>query len=96
MKHFYSMPKIKYEKMHQMEDKMETKPEVKYKKGDVVLFQYIGEIKSGTIVIVDAQGTFFQQEEPSYDIEVTEDLSGRNGLYKHIQQSWILSGEDQT
>lgn len=90
------MPKIKYEKIHQMEDKMETKPEVKYKKGDVVLFQYIGEIKSGTIVIVDAQGTFFQQEEPSYDIEVTEDLSGRNGLYKHIQQSWILSGEDQT
>ena len=75
---------------------METKPEVKYKKGDVVLFQYIGEIKSGTIVIVDAQGTFFQQEEPSYDIEVTEDLSGRNGLYKHIQRSWILSGEDQT
>lgn len=74
---------------------METKPEVKYKKGDVVLFQCIGEIKSGTIVIVDAQGTFFQQEEPSYDIEVTEDPSGRNGLYKHIQQSWILSGEDQ-
>ena len=96
MKHFYSMPKITYEKIQQMEDKMETTPEVKYKKGDVVLFQYIGEIKSGTIVIVDAQGTFFQQEEPSYDIEVTEDLSGRNGLYKHIQQSWILSGEDQT
>lgn len=71
-------------------DKMETKPEVKYKKGDAVLFQCFGEIKSGTIVIVDAKGTFFQQEEPSYDIEVTEDPHGRNGLYKHIQQSWII------
>jgi len=38
----------------------------------------------------DAQGTFFQQEEPSYDIEVTNDLLDQNGLYKHIQQSWIL------
>ena len=69
---------------------METKPEVKYKKGDAVLFQCFGEIKSGTIVDWDAQGTFFQQEKPSYDIEVTEDPHGRNGLYKHIQQSWII------
>ena len=61
--------------------------EVKYKKGDIVLFRYG---KNGTIVIVDAQGTFFQQEEPSYDIEVTNDLLDQNGLYKHIQQSWIL------
>lgn len=44
--------------------------EVKYKKGDIVLFRYGQKIKNGTIVIVDAQGTFFQQEEPSYDIEV--------------------------
>jgi hypothetical protein len=48
------------------------------------------KIKNGTIVIVDAQGTFFQQEEPSYDIEVTNDLLDQNGLYKHIQQSWVL------
>ena len=47
--------------------------EVKYKKGDIVLFRYGQKIKNGTIVIVDAQGTFFQQEEPSYDIEVTND-----------------------
>lgn len=61
--------------------------EVKYKKGDIVLFRYGQKIKNGTIVIVDAQGTFFQQEEPSYDIEVTNDLLDQNGLYKHIQQS---------
>ena len=59
--------------------------EVKYKKGDIVLFRYGQKIKNGTIVIVDAQGTFFQQEEPSYDIEVTNDLLDQNGLYKHIQ-----------
>lgn len=64
--------------------------EVKYKKGDIVLFRYGQKIKNGTIVIVDAQGTFFQQEEPSYDIEVTNNLLDQNGLYKHIQQSWIL------
>ena len=61
--------------------------EVKYKKGDIVLFRNWTKIKNGTIVIVDAQGTFFQQEEPSYDIEVTNDLLDQNGLYKHIQQS---------
>lgn len=32
--------------------------EVKYKKGDIVLFRYGQKIKNGTIVIVDAQGTF--------------------------------------
>ena len=52
--------------------------EVKYKKGDIVLFRYGQKIKNGTIVIVDAQGTFFQQEEPSYDIEVTNDLLDQN------------------
>ena len=64
--------------------------EVKYKKGDIVLFRYGQKIKNGTIGIVDAQGTFLQQEEPSYDIEVTNDLRDQNGLYKHIRQSWIL------
>jgi hypothetical protein len=64
---------------------------VKYKKGNIVLFQWFEEIKRGTIVIVDAHGTFGQQEEPSYDIEVTDDSPGQKGLYKHIQQSWILS-----
>lgn len=72
-------------------DKMWKELEVKYKKGDSVLFQCFGKIRSGTIVIVDPHGTFGQQEEPSYDIEVTDDPFGQNGLYKHIQQSWIVS-----
>lgn len=46
------------------------------------------------ITIVDAHGTFFQREEPSYDIVVTDDLFGQNALYKHIRQSWILSTTD--
>lgn len=33
------------------------------KKGDVVAFQCYKAIKKGTIVVVDAHGTFFQQEE---------------------------------
>ena len=66
---------------------------VKYKEGNIVLFQCFGEIKRGTIAIVD--GTFGQQEEPSYDIDVIDDSLSQNGLYKHIQQSWILSREDQ-
>lgn len=69
--------------------------EVKYKKGNIVLFQWFEEIKRGTIVIVDAHGTFGQQEELSYDIEVIDDPLGQNGLYKHIQQSWILSRKSQ-
>ena len=70
--------------------RMEKMPEAKYKKGDVVEFQCYKAIKKGTIVVVDAHGTFFQQEEPSYDIEVTDDPFGQNGWYKHIQQSRIL------
>lgn len=69
-------------------------PKTKYKKGDVVAFQCYKSIKKGTIVVVDAYGTFFQQEEPSYDIEVTDDPFGQNALYKHIQQSWILPTTD--
>lgn len=68
---------------------------VKYKEGNIVLFQCFGEIKRGTIAIVDAHGTFGQQEEPSYDIDVIDDSLSQNRLYKHIQQSWILSREDQ-
>jgi hypothetical protein len=63
--------------------------EVKYKK-EILYYFGMDKNKNGTIVIVDAQGTFFQQEEPSYDIEVTNDLLDQNGLYKHIQQSWVL------
>ena len=66
-------------------------PEAKYKKGDMVAFQCYKAIKKGTIVVVDAHGTFFQQDEPSYDIEVTDDPFGQNALYKHIQQFFDLA-----
>ena len=69
-------------------------PEAKYKKGDMVAFQCYKAIKKGTIFVVDAHGTFFQQDEPSYDIEVTDDPFGQNALYKLIQQSWILPTTD--
>lgn len=63
--------------------------EVKYKKGDIVLFRYGQKIKNGTIVIVDAQGTFFQQEEPSYDIECLirmdcTSIFGNLGFYRKV------------
>lgn len=63
----------------------------KYDYGEEVCFRVrfqegIREI-TGTIVVVDAHGTFFQQEEPSYDIMVPEE---NNALFKHIQESWVI------
>lgn len=45
----------------------------------------------GTVYIVDAYGTFEQNEEPSYDIMV-EDFNGtgRPCLVKHIRESEIV------
>ncbi len=45
-------------------------------------------IKEGVVRIVDAFGTFGQHEEPSYDIEVTE--NNKVCLYKHIRESDVL------
>lgn len=62
--------------------------ELKYKKGDVVKFEF-GEnedILEGEIRIVDKYGTFEQNEEPSYDIYRLEN----NTLYKHIKQSSVI------
>lgn len=81
-------------KKDEKEKKIAKMPEARYKKGDVVAFQCYKAIKKGRIVVVDAHGTFFQQEEPFYDIEVTDDPFGQNGWYKHIQQSWILPTTD--
>ncbi|MGN1147763.1 MAG: hypothetical protein ACI4TB_05030 [Lachnospiraceae bacterium] len=60
----------------------------KFKRGDSVRFPCRGQILVGTIEIVDAYGTFEQDEEPSYDILVggTE----KDCLYKHIRESEIL------
>lgn len=42
--------------------------------------------KVGVIEVVDAFGTFFQREFPSYDICVTEE---NNSLYKHVPEPYI-------
>ena len=57
----------------------------KYKHGDIVMFNYDGREKIGHIYIVDAYGTFEQDEEPSYDVMVEKE----NCLYKHCRESLI-------
>lgn len=57
----------------------------KYRRGDSVCFEARGEMKTGTVHIVDAYGTFEQAEEPSYDIMVEEE----NCLYKHCRESLV-------
>lgn len=49
---------------------------LKYNKEDVVTFRFHEVIKKGTIIIVDASRTFFRREEPSYDIQVMDVVSG--------------------
>ena len=56
-----------------------------YKCGDIVEFSWGEERKTGSIAIVDANGTFEQNEEPSYDIRVEGE-----GLYKHVRESEIV------
>ena len=50
-----------------------------------VRFKYNGEIKFGSIKMVDCNGTFFQTKESSYDIMVNKEQC----LYKHIEESAI-------
>jgi hypothetical protein len=57
----------------------------KYNYGDIVKFTIDDEIKTGSVEIIDAYGTFFQTEEPSYDVKVKDE----NCLYKHIRESFI-------
>lgn len=59
---------------------------VHYHQQDLVMFLFQTELKVGTIWIVDAYGTFEQNEEASYDIYVEEE----NCLYKHIRQSDVF------
>lgn len=66
----------------------------KYSRGDIITFDAKdrngNELHvTGKIRVVDAYGTFFQDEEPSYDAydEANEIL------YKHIRESWIQSVE---
>ena len=57
----------------------------KYKYGEEVLFDIDGRSLKGRIYIVDAYGTFFQADEPSYDVMVEKEKC----LYKHIPESWV-------
>jgi len=68
----------------------------KYKYDDIVEFQILDKndkkiTLKGTIYIIDAYGTFWQNEEVSYDIMVPAEEShiGTDCLYKHIRESQI-------
>ena len=73
-----------------------------YKEGDVVRFkllykhpsddEYQDLILEGTVEIVDAYGTFGQNEEPSYDILIQDPrvCDGSLTLVKHIRESSLL------
>ena len=72
----------------------------KYKEGDIVTFTI--ETEDGTsfdlvgeVYIVDAFGTFEQNEQPSYDIMVEHShFDGKRCLYKHlIEQNVFLKNQ---
>lgn len=63
----------------------------KYKWRDCVRFEIGDKRLEGVIEIVDAWGTFEQNEEPSYDILCKEE----NCLYKHILESEIIERTEQ-
>ena len=58
----------------------------KFKRNDMVVFKIGDDEKCGMIQIVDAYGTFEQDDEPSYDICVEEE----NCIYKHIRETAII------
>ena len=64
----------------------------KYNYGDIVKFTICIEDKDvkieGSVEVIDAYGTFMQNDEPSYDIMV-EDFNGEPCFFKHIRESWI-------
>ena len=64
--------------------------EPEYSLGDIVTFKFDGNSKTGYVYVVDAYGTFEQDEEPSYDIMVENE----NCLYKHIRESGISKKEN--
>ncbi len=60
----------------------------KYSKGQKVRFMFNrAEEKIGEIYIIDAYGTFGQNEEVSYDIRCAEE----NTLYKHVRESDVFA-----
>ncbi len=63
----------------------------KFDYGDKVKFEIDGKTKVGTIEIIDAYGTFFYNEDVSYDIMVkeTDQFVEENILYKHIHEKFV-------
>ena len=66
----------------------------KYDYEDIVTFELLGNDDkkyrvTGEVYIIDAYGTFEQNEEPSYDVMVTES-NGEKCLYKHVRESYIV------
>lgn len=76
------MEDIKIYKLGVPHYKLNDRVEFRFDKGD-------GEygIYNGTVAVVDAYGTFGQNEMPSYDIMITE--SGAKCICKHIPESDI-------
>lgn len=68
----------------------------KFRQQDLVSFTFpINGIETkldGAIYIVDAFGTFEQDEEPSYDIEAL--YNGEIALFKHVRESDVSTRTD--
>ena len=75
---------------------------VKYKEGDTVYIRIADPFKKfkvlkGKIYIVDAYGTFFKPDEPSYDIMVENyEFDGKlsPALFKHCAQHTVFDNEE--
>lgn len=68
----------------------------KYKKDDLVTFKFSRRdqeiVLTGKIYIIDPFGTFFQDEEASYDIMAPDPWNGGEMcLFKHVPESYILN-----
>lgn len=63
------------------------RPAAIYKYGDKVSFLLDKTSYEGTIEIVDAFGTFFDNSQPHYDIYTI--IKGEKVLVKHVPQSYI-------
>lgn len=57
----------------------------KYKRGQLVRFEFDNEIMEGTIEIIDTYGTWADPSDVSYDI-----LGLNDCVYKHVREDFIL------
>lgn len=64
---------------------MTRKP--KYKQGDIVQFEFNGKVKNGTILIVDANGIYYDKKNVYYDLMVEEEEC----LHKHICEKDVIA-----